>query len=125
PRGRRTRAMSRSTDLSLVDQVSNRHPDLSVVPDEPTRARRYAGSIWLGLASLGVVLVIILLVSIQGSPTPAPPPIVVVSTPYWNVPHATESVLAQHGDVTEASPSIYAIDAAGDVTNQYAPDAAA
>jgi spore germination protein len=117
--------MSRSTDLSLVDQVPNRHPDLTVVPDRPSGARRYAGSIWLGLASLGVVLVIILLVSLQGSPTPAPPPVVVVSTPYWNVQHATESVLAQQGDVTEASPSIYAIDAAGDVTNQFAPAAAA
>jgi spore germination protein YaaH len=115
--------MSRSTDLSLVEQGSR--PDLTVVPEGQSKRRRHAGGIWLGVLSLGVVLVIVLLVSLQGSPTPAPPPIVVVSTPYWNVQHATQSVLSQHGDVTEASPSIYAIDAAGDVTEQYAPDAAA
>ena len=117
--------MSRTNDLSLVDNGSNRHPDLTVVPPKTAQRRKHAGGIWLGVLSLGVVLVIVLLVSIQGSPAATPPPVVVVSTPYWNVQHATASVLAQHGDVTEASPSIYAIDAAGDVTDQYAPSAAA
>ncbi|HEY4022077.1 MAG TPA: glycosyl hydrolase family 18 protein [Pseudonocardiaceae bacterium] len=118
--------MSRSTDLSLVDDKgSNRHPDLTVVPDEPAKRRRHAGGIWLGVLSLGVVSVIVLLVSLQGSPAPLPPPVVVVSTPYWNMQHATQTIIAQHGDVSEASPSIYAIDAAGDVTDQYAPSAAA
>jgi spore germination protein YaaH len=116
--------MSRSTDLSLVDKASNRHPDLTVVPDKPVRRKRGAGALWLCVLSLGVVLVIVLLVSLQGSPAPAPPPMVAVSTPYWNVAHATQTMVAQHGDVSEASPSIYSIDPAGDVTNQYAPSAA-
>ncbi len=116
--------MSRSTDLSLVDKGSIRHPDLTVVPDEPVRRRRNSGALWLGVLSLGVVLVVALLVGLRGSPAPIPPPMVVVAAPYWNVPHATESMIAQHGDVSEASPSIYAIDAKGDVTDQYAPSAA-
>ncbi|HJP80159.1 MAG TPA: glycosyl hydrolase family 18 protein [Pseudonocardiaceae bacterium] len=98
--------MSRSTEAGLAEQ--NRH----------------TGGIWLVVLSLGVVLVIVLMLSFPGSPSATPPPAVVVSTPYWNVTHATESVLAQHGGVSEASPSIYAIDASGDITDQYAPDAA-
>jgi spore germination protein YaaH len=109
---------------SLVNG-SNRHPDLAVVPDRPATRRRHAGGMWLGVLSLGVILVIVLMVSLQGSPAPTPPPVVVVSAPYWNLQHATQTVIAQHGDVSEASPSIYAIDAAGDVTDQYAPSAAA
>ena len=116
--------MSRSTDLNLVEQESNRHPDLTVVPDEPVRHRRNAGAVWLGVLSLGVVLVIALLVGLQGSPAPAPPPMVVVSAPYWNTQHATETTITQRGNVSEASPSIYAIDARGDITDQYPSSAA-
>jgi spore germination protein len=116
--------MSRSADLNLVDKGSNRHPDLTVVPDEPVRRRRNAGALWLGVLSIGVVLVVGLLVGLHGWPAPAPPPMVVVSAPYWNLQHATETTITQRGNVSEASPSLYAIDAQGDVTDQYSASAA-
>jgi spore germination protein len=137
----------RPTDLTLVDNdrdddadhggaeselLRRQHGDLALAPespDPPVKSRRPrrppAGAMWLGVLSFGVVMVVVLLVGLQGSPTAAPPPIAVVSTPYWNVQHATAAVLGQRQNVSEVSPSIYAIDTAGDVIDQYPPSAAA
>ncbi|HEX3785681.1 MAG TPA: glycosyl hydrolase family 18 protein [Pseudonocardiaceae bacterium] len=140
-------AEPRPIDLTLVEDEQDsghdpgsapggpprrQHGDLVLAPVSPEPSVRRSwprrpppGAMWLGVLSFGVILVLVLLVSLQGSPVAAPPPVVVVSTPYWNVAHAGTAVLGQRQDVSEVSPSIYAIDAAGDITDQYAPGAAA
>ncbi|HEX5115359.1 MAG TPA: glycosyl hydrolase family 18 protein [Pseudonocardiaceae bacterium] len=48
-------------------------------------------------------------------------PIVVASMPYFNLDHGTSAVLANRGDVNEASPWIYGLDAGGEIVDQYSP----
>jgi spore germination protein YaaH len=94
--------------------------------DQPTKRSPRplgAGPKWLMVLGAGVGLVILLLASLQAAP-PLPPPIVVVSTPYWNIDHGTSTVLANRPDVSEVSPWMYALDADGDIVNQYGPEQA-
>jgi spore germination protein len=46
-------------------------------------------------------------------------PIVVASMPYFNLDHGTSAVLANRGDVNEASPWIYGLDTSGEIVDQY------
>jgi spore germination protein YaaH len=49
-------------------------------------------------------------------------PIAVASMPYFNLDHGTSAVLANRGDVNEASPWIYGLDTGGEIVDQYSAD---
>ncbi|HEX3646799.1 MAG TPA: glycosyl hydrolase family 18 protein [Pseudonocardiaceae bacterium] len=71
-----------------------------------------------GIVALTATLAVVTHLS-SGAQPAAAGPVVVSSLPYWNLDHGTSATLAHRGDVDEASPWIYGLDARGDIVDQY------
>lgn len=83
------------------------------------------GGFWLLVVCLTFGMVVMLLFNglPSGSTLPAyapPRPVVVVSTPYWNIDPGTSAALAHRSDVNEVSPWMYGLDANGGIVTLYA-----
>lgn len=95
--------------LATVDGKPVRHP--------PGR-RLFAGAAWLAVVLAGAVLVALTLVITHSTAAPRHT-LVVTSMPYWNIDHGTSAVLANRHAVTEVSPWMYGLNAAGQIDTQY------
>jgi spore germination protein YaaH len=74
-----------------------------------------------GIVAIAATLAVVTRQSSGAEPVPAGP-VVVASMPYWNLHHGTTAVLADPGDVNEASPWIYGLDAKGGIVDQFSAD---